>query len=137
MTRERTTGSRDNQWRWNLPPRRNCRHFGVGYATDDAARRRCRPITVPRDGMLRVYLLGGLRVENDGVVLEGAVARRRPSAVLALIATAAHTGTSRDRIAALLWPESDSEHARNNLKQTLFAIRRDVGDVIRGTTQLR
>lgn len=87
--------------------------------------------------MLRVCLLGGLRVEKDGVVLTGAVARRRPSAVLALIAAAASTGTSRDRIVALLWPESDSDRARNNLKQALFAIRRDIGDVIVGTAQLR
>ena len=35
-------------------------------------------------------------------------------------------GLSRDRVLAYLWPESDTERARNNLKQTLFQLRQDL-----------
>lgn len=45
-------------------------------------------------------------------------------ALLALLAGHDPTGISRDKLLAYLWPESDSAHARNSLKQGLFSLRR-------------
>jgi DNA-binding SARP family transcriptional activator len=55
--------------------------------------------------------------------------------MLVLLATSSETGMSRDRLLALLWPESDAEHARNALRQTLHGLRRDVAlpDVLEGS----
>lgn len=60
---------------------------------------------------------------SDGA-LTGAAGRRRALALLALIACARDDGLARDRAFALLWPELDSERARNNLKQLVFSLRR-------------
>jgi serine/threonine-protein kinase len=50
-------------------------------------------------------------------------ARRHALSLLALTAVAGDKGMSRECIMALLWPEADDAHARNNLKQLVFAIR--------------
>jgi DNA-binding SARP family transcriptional activator/TolB-like protein len=52
----------------------------------------------------------------------------RPSrlAVLAVLAAAGSWGVSRERLAALFWPESDEEHARHSLRQTLYGLRQDL-----------
>jgi len=77
--------------------------------------------------MLRLTMLGALALESDRGSLAGAALRRRPLALLALVATAPH-GVTRDKLLAYFWPESDTAHARNCLNQTLFALRRDVGE---------
>src|SRR5690606_18240534 len=48
-------------------------------------------------------------------------------------------GVSRDRIVAMLWPESDDERARHALAQLLYALRGDLGPdaVTGGATALR
>src|SRR5438046_8847442 len=53
--------------------------------------------------------------------------RRRALDLLALAASSAKEGISRDRAMALLWPEVDTAGARNSLKQTVFAIRQALG----------
>ena len=73
--------------------------------------------------MLRLTTLGGLALEGDQGLLTGAGARPRSLALLALIAATGSRGMSRDKVMSYLWPESDLEHARNCLKQTLFALR--------------
>lgn len=78
--------------------------------------------------MLRLRMLGCLDVEQTDPPLSGAAAWPRPLALLALVASAHETGVSRDRLLAYFWPESDVEHARNCLKQTLFVLRRDLHD---------
>jgi DNA-binding SARP family transcriptional activator len=71
-------------------------------------------------------MLGALTLEGDQGPLQGVARRRRPLALLALIAASGSHGVSRDKVLAYLWPESDISHARNCLKQTLFALRRDL-----------
>jgi DNA-binding SARP family transcriptional activator len=56
--------------------------------------------------------------------LTGAASRRRLLAFLALLASHGTRGITRDKLLAYLWPESDTGHARNSLKQALFWLRR-------------
>ncbi len=76
--------------------------------------------------MLRLRTLGGLTIEDETGPLAGAIARKRSLALLALVGLATEQGISRDRVLAYLWPESDTDRARNNLKQTLFQLRQDL-----------
>src|SRR5215210_5093556 len=76
--------------------------------------------------MLRLRTLGGLTIEDEAGPLTGAVARKRSLALLALVALATEQGLSRDRVLAYLWPESDTDRARNNLKQMLFQLRQEL-----------
>ena len=87
--------------------------------------------------MLKLRTLGGLSIENSGS--KSAVANRRPLALLALLAATGPRGLSRDKVVALLWPESDSEHGRNSLSQILSALRRELAgaDPVLGTLELR
>ncbi|HTX00574.1 MAG TPA: hypothetical protein VMD59_17470, partial [Acidimicrobiales bacterium] len=66
--------------------------------------------------MLRIGLLGAPTVERDGCPLR--FDTRKAVALLAFLATA-RTAQSRERIAALLWPESDEARARSSLRRTL------------------
>ena len=76
--------------------------------------------------MLHLATLGGLALEGDRGPLAGAALRPRPLALLALVACAGLRGITRDKVMAYLWPDSDADHARNCLKQTLFALRHDL-----------
>ena len=74
--------------------------------------------------MLHLRILGGAAVLASDGALTGAAGRRRALALLALIASSKDDGLARDRALALLWPELDSDRARNNLKQLVFSLRR-------------
>ena len=76
--------------------------------------------------MLRLRTLGGLTIEDETGPLAGAIARKRSLALLALVSMGTEQGVSRDRVLAYLWPESDTDRARNNLKQTLFQLRQEL-----------
>ncbi len=55
---------------------------------------------------------------------------RKDAALLALLALGG--ATPRARVAALLWPDVDDEHARNSLRQRLFRLHRGAAaDVVR------
>ena len=88
--------------------------------------------------MLRLRTLGGLSIENAAST-GGATAQRRPLALLALLAVAGGRGLSRDKIIALLWPETDDEHGRNSLSQVISLLRRELAadDLVLGTAELR
>ena len=89
--------------------------------------------------MLRLKVLGGLSIHREGKALSGALAQPRRLAVLALLARAGPSGFPRDRIIAALWPDIEEERARHTFSQTVYAIRREVGDdgVIEGIRELR
>jgi DNA-binding SARP family transcriptional activator len=88
--------------------------------------------------MLHLTMLGGLALEGDQGLLTRAAARPRSLAILALIASAGSHGMSRDKVMSYLWPESDTGHARNCLKQTLFALRHHLQcDLVAGVSVLR
>lgn len=75
---------------------------------------------------IRLRTLGQLTVLVDGC--ERPEMRTRPVRLAVLIYLAMEREASRDRIMALLWPESDEEHARQALRQTLYALRQDLGE---------
>jgi serine/threonine-protein kinase len=89
--------------------------------------------------MPRLRTFGGLALTSQARLLSGAASQRRPLALLAVLAVAGDHPVSRERLQALLWPESDEVRARRVLAQTLYALRRDLGDpaVVLGTAELR
>ncbi len=60
--------------------------------------------------MFHLRTFGGLALDRDGTLLDGA--QRKSLALLAVLAARPSKGVGRDRLMALLWPESDTEHAR-------------------------
>ena len=78
-------------------------------------------------------------MKRDGHALSGALAQPRRLAVLAMLARGGPAGVPRDRLISTLWPDVEEERARHTLNQTLYAIRREIGDdeVIVGMRELR
>ncbi|CAN7446504.1 BTAD domain-containing putative transcriptional regulator [Mesorhizobium caraganae] len=73
----------------------------------------------------RISLFGGFRIEREAgsaVWLTG----KRGAAILAYLTLCPGMAAPRERLADLLWGESDSEHSRNSLRQTLSVLRRDL-----------
>ena len=76
--------------------------------------------------MLRIRLVGELRLELDGRPLE-APASRRARSLLAWLAY--HPGLhARTRVAAVFWPDVLDQSARASLRTTLTTLRRSLGD---------
>jgi DNA-binding SARP family transcriptional activator len=72
--------------------------------------------------------LGGFALCGPGGVPVTGLAQRRAVATLAILAVAGDLGCTRDRIIALLWPDSDEAHGRHSLRDTLHAIRLILGE---------
>ena len=74
-------------------------------------------------------LLGGASLERaDGTLLVGRAAQRHRIALLTLLACSPGSGLSRDKLIALLWPESGTERARNLLNVSVYELRKALGD---------
>jgi DNA-binding SARP family transcriptional activator len=74
---------------------------------------------------LRIRLLGGFRLEKEHgreVELSG----KRGPAIIAYLARCSGMGARREKLADLLWSDSDSDHSRNSLRQTLSILRHDL-----------
>lgn len=73
--------------------------------------------------MYRLRLLGGLVLEcaDSGAVVP--LPKRRAEAVLATLALCGDLGCTRDRLLAMLWPESDEARSRHGLRDALHVIR--------------
>ena len=79
---------------------------------------------------IRVEALGGVRILQDGEdgkprELHDLPGQPRRCALLTYLAV--EREVPRERIAGLLWPDSDPDQGRHNLSQTLYELRRDVG----------
>jgi DNA-binding SARP family transcriptional activator len=75
--------------------------------------------------MIELRLLGTVDL-SGGRDPRSVLARPRDVALLAYLAAEAPTGFhSRDRLLALLWPDSSERHARNSLNQAMHRIRRE------------
>jgi TolB-like protein/DNA-binding SARP family transcriptional activator/Flp pilus assembly protein TadD len=87
--------------------------------------------------MYRLRTFGGLVLERDGVPADEMASQRKVLAVLACLAV--HGSLGRDRLMALLWPDSDAARARGSLKQAVHSLRRQLAEpeLLLGTAELR
>ncbi|HEU5220274.1 MAG TPA: BTAD domain-containing putative transcriptional regulator, partial [Gemmatimonadales bacterium] len=76
--------------------------------------------------MFRLRTFGGLWLERDHQRVAGASSRWL--GLLAALAASGERGVSRDRLLLLLWPDSTDSRARHALAQTLYSLRRELGD---------
>ena len=77
--------------------------------------------------MLSVRLFGTPQLEDDDGVLEGRVSQRHPLGLVALLATSAEPILSRDKLLALLWPETGAKRGRARLNTAVHAVRNAAG----------
>jgi DNA-binding SARP family transcriptional activator len=75
---------------------------------------------------MRIRSFGSPAVEGPTGPLGGCAAQRQALALLTLLAVG-DRGVSRDRIYALLWPETDGRRAGHRLSQLLYALRGSLG----------
>lgn len=73
-------------------------------------------------------LLGGVSLEGPSGPVSGRVVQRRRMAFLALLATEIGRGLSRDKLAGYLWPENDETEARRFVSDTLYVLRKTLGE---------
>ena len=80
--------------------------------------------------MVSLTLFGGASIARDGRLLDGPATQRHRLAFLALLAASHPRAVARDRLIALLWPERDTDHARNLLSQAVHAVRRALAEYV-------
>ncbi len=78
--------------------------------------------------MLRLYAFGGLRIERDGHPLQLPTHKARD--LLAYLVTFRDRSHPRPVLAGLLWPDLPEEKARRRLSDTLWRVRRVLGDYV-------
>lgn len=84
--------------------------------------------------MLSLKLLGTPAVEAAGGLVIGRATQGHRLALLAVLALARGRPVTRDKLTALLWPESPTDRARHQLSDALYLLRTALGaDVIRST----
>jgi serine/threonine-protein kinase len=77
--------------------------------------------------MIRLSLLGSLDLRaSDGRQILSVLAQPKRVALLAYLATN-RDYVRRDTLLGLFWPESDEEHARHALRQSVYTLRRGLG----------
>jgi len=87
--------------------------------------------------VFRLRTFGGLGIEGNEALPQDFTLHRKALALLALVAV--HEVVGRERLMALLWPESSAERARGSMKQTVHVLRRQLAapDLLLGTAELR
>lgn len=73
--------------------------------------------------MLKLFLLGGFEVRSK-TNTSLAITATKAKALLAYLTLHPGQAQTRDKLAALLWGESENTQARQNLRQTLVSLRR-------------
>ena len=76
----------------------------------------------------RLRLLGQVALEAGPERVAGAASRPRSLALLAILASGGEAGVSRDKLLLYLWPESNTQRAKNSLHQALHTARRHLGE---------
>lgn len=85
-----------------------------------------------RSPNLRIEMLGGLRIFVDGkLIAAGAWKRRKAPAIFAYLVTERGRVVPRSRLVDLYWPELEADAAHDNLRVTIGAIRKALGDVVK------
>ena len=75
--------------------------------------------------MLEIRLLGQFAIQLDGNPIQ--MAARPAQSLFAYLLLNAGIAQRRERLAGLLWPDSNEASARRNLRQALWQIRRALG----------
>lgn len=76
--------------------------------------------------MIRVDVLGGLRIASGPATFEELPHQPMRAALLVLLAV--DRALTRDQVLAMLWPDRDSERGRRALNQTVYELRRTLGE---------
>src|SRR5439155_6827183 len=84
--------------------------------------------SLPESMMVTLKLLGGPALSDSNGPATGQITQRRRLAFLAILGASPRATVTRDRLIALLWPESDAEGARHRLSDSLWVARRALGD---------
>jgi DNA-binding SARP family transcriptional activator len=81
---------------------------------------------------LTMYLttLGDLEVRVVGPAGERSLSKGKPAALLTYLACSPGRRATRERVASLLWADGSSDSARQNLRQTLWYIKRRLGELV-------
>src|SRR5215212_6756475 len=88
---------------------------------------------------LTIRSFGSPAVVGPSGALGGCAAQRQALALLTLVGAAGERGLSRDKVVAMLWPETDSQRAGHRLSQLLHALRGSLGEdaIISGSGEIR
>jgi TolB-like protein/DNA-binding SARP family transcriptional activator len=78
--------------------------------------------------VVSLRLFAGASLEIDDRPLTGPTVQRHRLALLAVLAASHPAALPRDKLAAYLWPERDTEHARNLLSQAVYVLRKALGE---------
>jgi DNA-binding SARP family transcriptional activator len=78
--------------------------------------------------MLSLRLFGGISLSDSGSAIPVRANQRRRLALLAILSVSVGKTVARDRLAVLLWPEADAEHARHLLSDSIYVLRSTLGD---------
>lgn len=73
-------------------------------------------------------LFGGASLEGENGAVRGRAAHKRRLALLALLVTARGRTIARERLIAYLWPESDADAGRHLLSESLYVLRKALGE---------
>jgi DNA-binding SARP family transcriptional activator len=78
--------------------------------------------------MYELQLFGTAAIEGPDGPLSGRILQRRQVALLAVLALAPGRSASRDKLLALFRPEADAQRARHGLADTVYVIRKALGE---------
>jgi DNA-binding SARP family transcriptional activator len=88
------------------------------------------PITIG-DAMIELRILGPARLTGpEDAAVEAVLVQPKRLALLAFLVLSPDPMVSRERLLALLWPESDERRAREALRQALRFLRRTLGSEV-------
>jgi DNA-binding SARP family transcriptional activator len=79
-------------------------------------------------GSFNLKLFGGAALEGEHGTVHGRAAHKRRLALLALLAVARGRTVARERLIGYLWPESDGDSARHLLSESLYVLRKALGE---------
>ncbi|MET0396677.1 MAG: BTAD domain-containing putative transcriptional regulator, partial [Longimicrobiaceae bacterium] len=78
--------------------------------------------------MFALNLLGGAVLQGRNGPVVGRAAHKRRLALLAILAAARERPVGRERIIGLLWPEHPTDAARHLLSESLYVLRKELGE---------
>ncbi|MBV9110749.1 MAG: winged helix-turn-helix domain-containing protein, partial [Gemmatimonadetes bacterium] len=78
--------------------------------------------------MFTLNLLGGAAFQGRNGPVTGKAAHTRRVALLAILAAARGRTVGRERLIGLLWPEHRAAAARHLLSESLYVLRKELGE---------